>query len=62
MSEKIKYITVKGVANSRAKVILKNAAGNTYNQSTRLFESGTNFINISVGLDGRAVLPVFLRA
>ena len=61
MSEKIKYITVKGAANSKAKVILKNATGNTYNQSTRLFESGTNFINISVGLDGRAVLPVFYQ-
>jgi len=60
MPEKIKHIIVKGSPNSRAKVILRNAAGNTYNQSTRLFESGTNFVNISVGLDGRAVLPVFL--
>ena len=58
--ERTKYITVKGTPNSRTRVVFKNNAGNSYNQSTQAFESGTNFIDISIGPEGRSVVPIFL--
>jgi hypothetical protein len=60
MAEKIKHITVKGSPNAKTSVIVKNAAGNTYNQNTKTFESGTNIINISIGSNGRSVIPIIL--
>lgn len=58
MPEKQKYIIIKGSPNATVNFVLKNAAGQTYNQASRLFETASNVIRVTVGTNGRSTLPV----
>ena len=58
MPETIRNILVTGTPNASTKVIVKNAAGNTYNTSTKAFETGNNKITVFVGDTGHASVPI----
>ena len=60
MSEIYKNIVVTGTPNAVASVVLKNAAGQTYNTQTKSFDSGSNIIKLTLEANGRAVFPVVL--
>ena len=60
MPEKIKNVLVTGTPNSSSRVIIKNSAGNTYNPSTKVFESGNNEIKVFINTNGHAIVPITL--
>ena len=60
MAEKIKNILTTGSPNAEAKIIIKNAAGQTYNQVTKVFESSNNEVRIIVGPSGYTNTSIIL--
>ena len=58
MAEKIKNMLVTGSPNAEVKVILKNAAGQTYNPTTKVFETGSNEILVIIDPSGYANFPI----
>jgi len=52
MAEKIRNILVTGSPNAEVKIIIKNAAGQTYNPTTKVFETANNEVSIIIGPNG----------